>query len=103
MRTLLLSSVSRLGPVEIKLTFHSCAIKRFQKTGKCYACGQSTNGIFNKAEKIIAKIEKRNQERRRAREEEEVKKYGDDAIVFGGGASADEADADEQAEEDDQS
>lgn len=29
--------------------FHSaCAIKRFAKTGKCFACGKGTNGVFNK-------------------------------------------------------
>lgn len=26
----------------------ACAIKRFGKTGKCFACGKGTNGVFNK-------------------------------------------------------
>ena len=26
----------------------ACAIKRFAKTGKCFACGASTNGVFNR-------------------------------------------------------
>ncbi|KAI5479563.1 cell cycle control protein, Cwf22 [Pseudohyphozyma bogoriensis] len=25
----------------------ACAIKRFSKTGKCFACGKGTNGVFN--------------------------------------------------------
>lgn len=31
----------------------ACAIKRYAKNPKCAACGAPTNGIFNKAEKII--------------------------------------------------
>ncbi|GAA94753.1 uncharacterized protein L969DRAFT_103470 [Mixia osmundae IAM 14324] len=31
----------------------ACAIKRFLKTPKCYACNGPTGGIFNKAHKII--------------------------------------------------
>lgn len=27
----------------------ACAIKRFGKTGKCFACGKGTNGVFNKS------------------------------------------------------
>lgn len=26
----------------------ACAVKRYSKTGKCFACGKSTNGVFNK-------------------------------------------------------
>src|SRR5712691_11320125 len=36
----------------------SCAIKRFAKTPKCAACGAPTNGIFNRADKVIAKMKK---------------------------------------------
>jgi len=39
----------------------ACAIKRFGKTPKCAACGAPTGGIFNRADKIINKMEvKRN-------------------------------------------
>jgi len=34
----------------------ACAIKRFAKTPKCAACGVPTGGIFNRADKVIAKI-----------------------------------------------
>jgi len=40
----------------------ACAIKRFAKTPKCLACGAPTAGIFNRADKIIAKINKKRQQ-----------------------------------------
>ncbi|GAA5991754.1 hypothetical protein JCM5350_000597 [Sporobolomyces pararoseus] len=49
----------------------ACAIKRFAKTGKCFACGASTNGVFNRATKLIAKAKEREELNARAREEEE--------------------------------
>jgi RING finger protein 113A len=36
-----------------------CAIKRFAKTPKCIACGAQTGGIFNRADKILAKLGKK--------------------------------------------
>lgn len=27
----------------------ACAVKRFAKTGKCFACGAATNGVFNRS------------------------------------------------------
>ncbi|EJD02649.1 uncharacterized protein FOMMEDRAFT_167841, partial [Fomitiporia mediterranea MF3/22] len=36
----------------------ACAIKRFAKTPKCIACGTATGGIFNRADKVIAKLQK---------------------------------------------
>ena len=39
-----------------------CAIKRFAKTPKCLACGAPTGGIFNRADKVIAKIRKRKEQ-----------------------------------------
>jgi RING finger protein 113A len=34
----------------------ACAIKRFPKTPKCIACGAPTGGIFNRADKVINKV-----------------------------------------------
>ncbi|GJJ06220.1 hypothetical protein Clacol_000410 [Clathrus columnatus] len=34
----------------------SCAIKRFAKTPKCLACNAPTGGIFNRADKVISKV-----------------------------------------------
>ncbi|PWN25149.1 hypothetical protein BDZ90DRAFT_234357 [Jaminaea rosea] len=47
-----------------------CAIKRYAKTPKCFACGAQTGGIFNSATKIIERMEKR----RRGKEEERKEK-----------------------------
>ncbi|KAL9939599.1 hypothetical protein V8E36_001416 [Tilletia maclaganii] len=51
----------------------SCAIKRYAKNPKCFACGKPTNGIFNAASKILERMEKKREmkaealrERRRA-------------------------------------
>jgi len=41
----------------------ACAIKRFAKTPKCLACGVPTGGIFNRADKIIDKMNKKRKER----------------------------------------
>ncbi|THU96735.1 hypothetical protein K435DRAFT_663856 [Dendrothele bispora CBS 962.96] len=47
----------------------ACAIKRFAKTPKCIACGAPTGGIFNRADKVIAKLEKKRKEKEEAEEE----------------------------------
>ncbi|GLB37808.1 putative zinc finger C-x8-C-x5-C-x3-H type (and similar) [Lyophyllum shimeji] len=50
----------------------ACAIKRFGKTPKCLACGATTGGIFNRADKVIEKVNKkrRDKEEREARDED---------------------------------
>jgi RING finger protein 113A len=63
-----------------------CAVQRFIKSPKCYACGAATGGHFAKAEKILAKMEEKN---RRKREEKGLEMDGG-GIEFGGGASGDE-------------
>ncbi|KAF8160693.1 hypothetical protein B0H34DRAFT_781448 [Crassisporium funariophilum] len=45
----------------------TCAIKRYSKTPKCLACGTPTGGIFNRADKILDKVNKK----RKAKEEKE--------------------------------
>lgn len=37
----------------------ACAMKRFKTTPKCHACGANTNGIFNVAKDLMAKIKER--------------------------------------------
>lgn len=37
----------------------SCAIKRYARNPKCLACGAPTAGIFNRADRILAKIHKK--------------------------------------------
>jgi RING finger protein 113A len=66
-----------------------CAIKRFIKSPKCYACGAATSGIFNKAEKIIGKIEARNQKKREAKglTNQDEDEDGEVGIEIGGAPS----------------
>jgi hypothetical protein len=48
---LLLHGVSRgckTQEPELTCMSFSCAVNRFRKTPKCYACGASTGGMFNK-------------------------------------------------------
>lgn len=72
-------------------------MSRYIKSPKCYACGAPTNGIFNKAERIIAKIEAKNLKKREAKGVTEGDEEDDGGIQFGGGPSDDE---DETGEED---
>ncbi|KAF8302616.1 hypothetical protein DL93DRAFT_2090497 [Clavulina sp. PMI_390] len=44
----------------------ACAIKRFTKTPKCAACGAPTAGIFNRADKVIAKMHAKKAEKDKA-------------------------------------
>ena len=74
-----------------------CAIKRFIKSPKCYACGAATSGIFNKAEKIIGKIEARNQKKREAKGQVDQDEDGDGGIEISG-APSDGEEEEEQEE-----
>ncbi|KIM45321.1 hypothetical protein M413DRAFT_442003, partial [Hebeloma cylindrosporum] len=49
----------------------ACAIKRYAKTPKCLACGTPTGGIFNRADKIIEKVNKK-REAKQAKEDAEL-------------------------------
>jgi len=41
----------------------TCAIKRYVKTPKCLACGAPTGGIFNRADKVIDRVNKKRKEK----------------------------------------
>jgi RING finger protein 113A len=56
----------------------ACAIKRYAKTPKCFACGAQTQGIFNAATKVLQRMEKRKQEREQARRDGR-KGWGDES------------------------
>ncbi|KAJ7049690.1 hypothetical protein C8F01DRAFT_1213133 [Mycena amicta] len=47
----------------------ACAIKRFAKTPKCLACGAPTGGIFNRADKIIEKVNKKRADKEKKSDE----------------------------------
>ncbi|KNZ51692.1 hypothetical protein VP01_385g6 [Puccinia sorghi] len=55
-----------------------CAIKRFAKTPKCFACGTPTGGIFNKASRII---EKMNAKQDRIKRQKEERKREEDGLA----------------------
>jgi RING finger protein 113A len=59
----------------------ACAIKRYAKNPKCLACGATTGGIFNRADKIIEKINKKRKEK------EERDREGRDSDGEGGAGS----------------
>ena len=44
----------------------ACAIARFAKTPKCFACGAPTGGLFNRADKVLAKRDKALEAKRKA-------------------------------------
>ncbi len=47
----------------------ACAIKRFAKNSKCFACGAQTGGLFNSAKKVLDKMGRRKEQKMQAREE----------------------------------
>ena len=49
-----------------------CAIQRFAKTPKCFACGAKTHGLFNSATKILDRMARRNATKAEARREKRV-------------------------------
>lgn len=51
---------------------------RFSKNPKCFACGAGTQGIFNKADKILERMEKLQQARLKKGKDEEGHDYDDE-------------------------
>ncbi|CDO69178.1 hypothetical protein BN946_scf185042.g80 [Trametes cinnabarina] len=77
----------------------ACAIKRFSKTPRCAACGAPTAGIFNRADKVIAKMRKKQEA-----EEAEAREQGEGGSGDGGGVKIEglaEADDNDGSEDDD--
>lgn len=70
----------------------ACAIKRFAKTPKCLACGAPTGGIFNRADKIIEKVNKKRKDKEE--KEEAHNETGPDVEIEG--LEADGSDASDQ-------
>jgi len=58
----------------------ACAIKRNAKTPKCAACGTPTGGLFNRADKVI---EKMNRERKEKEETEAAENDGGNIKIEG--------------------
>ncbi|TKY86409.1 hypothetical protein EX895_004558 [Sporisorium graminicola] len=47
----------------------ACAIGRFARNSKCFACGQQTGGLFNSAKNVLAKMEAVKRRKAQARTE----------------------------------
>lgn len=61
----------------------ACAIKRNAKTPKCAACGTPTGGLFNRADKVIDKMNKKRKEKEDAEAEENDENEVDDVKIEG--------------------
>ena len=72
----------------------ACAIKRFAKTPKCLACGAPTGGIFNRADKVIKKLN----DKRAAKEAAEGKESDDEAGATGLKISMGQSDDENQSD-----
>lgn len=70
----------------------ACAIKRYAKTPKCLACGAPTGGIFNRADKVIEKINKKRKEKEAKSDEEH--EAGADVQIEGLDEGGHESDSD---------
>jgi RING finger protein 113A len=69
----------------------ACAIKRFARTPKCLACGAPTGGIFNRADKIIEKVEKKRKDKQN--KEDTVNNHDVEIEIEGLGTNSREEDA----------
>lgn len=47
----------------------ACAIKRFSRNTKCFACGKQTGGLFNSAKKVLDRMQAANRVKEDARRE----------------------------------
>lgn len=79
----------------------ACAIKRFGKTPKCAACGTPTGGIFNRAEKVLEKLNKKKQKKEKERNDSDEEGTSNVRIEGLGDASGGEDGGSGSEDEDD--
>lgn len=79
----------------------ACAIKRFAKTPKCIACGAATGGMFNRADKILAKRDKRKQEKEAKRNKDSSSEEDLGKVEIEGLGEASDKDEEEKSEDSD--
>ncbi|KAN0064566.1 RNA-splicing factor [Thecaphora frezii] len=66
----------------------SCAIKRYGKTTKCFACGAQTGGLFNSATKVLKRMQQAKERKAELRSERRrILGYDEEE---GGGANEDD-------------
>lgn len=75
----------------------ACAIKRNAKTPKCAACGTPTGGLFNRADKVIEKMNKQKKDKEDAEAAENGDAKGDDIKIEG---LAERSEEEEESDED---
>ena len=49
-----------------------CALNKAKKSKRCFVCGENTQGIFNSAPKLLAKLKEKRERQQEEQEEEEV-------------------------------
>ncbi|TFK70643.1 hypothetical protein BDN72DRAFT_838729 [Pluteus cervinus] len=78
----------------------ACAIKRFARTPKCAACNAPTGGIFNRADKILEKINKKKNKKKKQDSDDDDGEAGNAVEIEG---LQDQSGAREQGGSDDDS
>ncbi len=73
----------------------ACAIKRFAKTSKCFACGAQTGGLFNSAAKVIKRMERRKQDREEVKQQKRNRWLPAGEKVRGEGEDGEEGEGEE--------
>ncbi|GAC92944.1 hypothetical protein PHSY_000504 [Pseudozyma hubeiensis SY62] len=71
----------------------ACAIKRFSRNTKCFACGKQTGGLFNSAKKVLDRMQAANRVKEDARREKHAW-LDDDPSVHGGSGADQDSDED---------
>jgi RING finger protein 113A len=73
----------------------ACAIKRYSKTPKCAACYAPTAGIFNRADKVIEKMNKKRKDKEDKEREEDGENGGAAVQIEGLGGDGSESEGED--------
>ncbi len=74
---------SFIAPVVTKCKHYfceKCALDHYRKSQRCFACGRQTNGVFNPAKDIIAKLEAAKKAEDAAKDSNRIVNDSDDSI-----------------------
>jgi RING finger protein 113A len=72
-----------------------CALKNYQKSPKCFACGAATQGVFNSAKNMLKKLEKK---KSRQKQQDEQSEPDSDGFIEGLESRNDDDDSDNDDE-----
>lgn len=59
-----------------------CALNQYKKSTRCYVCAVQTNGVFNPAKEIIAKIKAEKDEAEIQNEESDSEWLGENKLIL---------------------